>query len=244
MNFKARVNRVISIFISGLMILLVNSFFFSDWLSPQKVDAFTGSEVVISQVYGGGGHQFKNDFIELHNRGNTSFVLDRWLVRYTTAGGSSFETFFESDDNIPPGGFFLVQEAEGSTHLGPELPEPDAIGDMPISLTAGNVKLISMISGEVVDEVGWGETLVFEGSGPAPATDSTTAIQRKDYGNLDTNDNANDFVSLTPYPKNSSFRSYPLFPVPELPAGILLGTSLVGIGVFITIKKRKIQTRD
>src|SRR5438046_9649459 len=51
------------------------------------------SGVVISQVYGGGGNTgatFKNDFIELFNRGASAVNVTGWTVQYGSAGGTSW----------------------------------------------------------------------------------------------------------------------------------------------------------
>ena len=51
--------------------------------------AFAGTQdLVISQVYGGGGNAgsvYKNDFIELHNRGASSVSLAGWSVQYASS---------------------------------------------------------------------------------------------------------------------------------------------------------------
>src|ERR671931_1627540 len=47
--------------------------------------------VVISQVYGGGGNTgapYKNDFVELFNRGTSAIDLSGWSVQYASATGS------------------------------------------------------------------------------------------------------------------------------------------------------------
>ena len=49
-------------------------------------------DIVISQVYGGGGNAgatLKNDFIELYNRGTESVPVTGWSVQYAAAGGTS-----------------------------------------------------------------------------------------------------------------------------------------------------------
>ena len=49
-------------------------------------------DIVISQVYGGGGNtgaQYKNDFIELYNRGPDPVPVTGWSVQYAAAGGTS-----------------------------------------------------------------------------------------------------------------------------------------------------------
>jgi hypothetical protein len=54
--------------------------------------AWAASDVVISQVYGGGGGSgapFKQDFIELFNRGSTPISLSGWTVQYASATGNT-----------------------------------------------------------------------------------------------------------------------------------------------------------
>jgi len=49
--------------------------------------------LVVSQVYGGGGNSgatYKNDFIEIFNRGTSAVSVAGWSVQYTSAGGSSW----------------------------------------------------------------------------------------------------------------------------------------------------------
>src|ERR1051326_1621522 len=51
------------------------------------------SNVVISQVYGGGGNSgapFRNDFIEIFNRGTTTVSLSGWSVQYASSTGSTW----------------------------------------------------------------------------------------------------------------------------------------------------------
>ena len=48
-------------------------------------------DVVISQVYGGGGNSgapYTNDFIELFNRGTSTVSLAGWSIQYTSATGT------------------------------------------------------------------------------------------------------------------------------------------------------------
>ena len=51
-------------------------------------------DLVISQLYGGGGNSgatLKNDFIELYNRGSTTVSLTGWSVQYGAATGTSWQ---------------------------------------------------------------------------------------------------------------------------------------------------------
>src|SRR5437764_714467 len=96
--------------------------------------------VVISQVYGGGGNAgatFKNDFIELFNRGNTAVNLSGWSVQYAPAGSTSWSVT-NLAGTIQPGRYYLVQEAGGAGGT-TNLPTPDATGNINMSATAAKV---------------------------------------------------------------------------------------------------------
>lgn len=56
----------------------------------------------------------------------------------------------------------------------------------------------------IVDLVGYGPTDCFEGAAPAPLLSNTTADFRRNEGCFDTNENANDFVTGSPSPRNTS----------------------------------------
>lgn len=170
--------------------------------------------VVISQIYGGGGNSgatYTHDFIELYNASFSSVSLAGWSVQYASATGLTWQVTALSG-SIAPGGYYLIQQAAGAGGTTP-LPTPDATGSIAMSATAGKVALVNVttaLSGAcptgaaIVDFVGFGSTAnCFEGSGPTPAPSNTTAVLRKDGGNQDTNDNANDFETGAPNPRNS-----------------------------------------
>jgi Lamin Tail Domain len=75
------------------------------------------AQVVISQVYGGGGNAgatYTNDFIELFNRGTVAQNLAGWSVQYTSATGPSgattpnWITTVLPSFNLQPGQYFLI----------------------------------------------------------------------------------------------------------------------------------------
>ena len=58
---------------------------------PMKSALAVSADIVISQVYGGGGNTgapYTNDFIELFNRGTTTVSLSGWSVQYASATGT------------------------------------------------------------------------------------------------------------------------------------------------------------
>ena len=171
------------------------------------------AQVVISQVYGGGGNSgatLKSDFIELHNNSQQAVSLDGWSVQYASATGSSWQTT-ALNGSIAPGGYYLVKQADGSGGS-VALPTPDATGTIAMSGTAGKVALVNStaaLSGACptgnVDFVGFGSTAsCAEGTARAPAPSNTTAILRADNGCTDSDNNSNDFITGTPAPRNSS----------------------------------------
>jgi uncharacterized protein (TIGR03437 family) len=190
--------------------------------------------LVISQVYGGGnnsGAPFRNDFVEIYNRGTTTvdFAATPYSVQYASVG-SNFGTSKTNltAGTIAPGRYFLVKEGGGTTN-GAALPTPDASGSMAMGATSGKVALVAGTTkltaatcpGDdgsspfnpnnpgIADLVGYGSSAAnaghcYEGSGPANALSSSNANFRKAGGCIDTNQNAADFFVASPNPRNSS----------------------------------------
>src|SRR4051794_17255167 len=85
--------------------------------------------VVISQVYGGGGNSgatYRNDFVELFNRGNSQVDITGWTIQYAAATGTSWDKTVLAGV-LQPGQYYLVQAIQGSGGTA-SLPRPDATG--------------------------------------------------------------------------------------------------------------------
>ncbi|HEV2829465.1 MAG TPA: lamin tail domain-containing protein [Pyrinomonadaceae bacterium] len=206
----------------------------SDGQSQGTIQNDDAADLVISQVYGGGNNAsalYRNDFVEIFNRGTTAvdFAVTPYSVQYAGVGSNfgSNKTNL-SAGTIAPGRYFLVQESGGTTNGAP-LPTPDAIGTIAMGNTSGKVALLvgtsalaaltcpgddgsspfNPVDATIADFVGYGNTVstlghCYEGSGPAPAPSNTNADLRKAGGCIDTNDNAPDFFVTAPFPRNSS----------------------------------------
>lgn len=175
-------------------------------------------QVVISQVYGGGGNSgatLKNDFIELYNRGTSAVTMTGWSLQYASSTGT-FNTTTNSY-NIPdgttiqPGKYLLVQAAAGTGGT-VSLPTPDLTCSLALSGTNGKIALSNSqdaisnpTEASVVDFVGYGSANQYEGNGPTAVLTNTTAAIRNGDGTIDTNDNSKDFTTGTPNPRNSSY---------------------------------------
>lgn len=196
---------------------------FRDSFNQQTIPACNGAvvhigtppapAVRISQVYGGGGNSgatYRNDFVELFNAGGATADLTGWSVQYASASGSTWQTTTLAG-TIPPGGYYLVQQAQGAGGT-LDLPTPDATGSIPMSLSSGKVAVVASttplsgscpIDASIADFVGYGTADCAETS-PAPVLSNTTAGFRELDGCEDTDDNAADFFTAAPAPRNSA----------------------------------------
>jgi len=112
-------------------------------LLPFGAAGVHGQSVVVSQVYVGGGNTgtvWRNDFVELFNRGAAPASMAGWSVQYASATGATWQVA-PIEGTIEPGQYFLVQLAAGAGGTQP-LPSPDAMGALALSGTAGKIALV------------------------------------------------------------------------------------------------------
>ena len=186
-------------------------------------------DLVVSQVYGGGGNSgasHTHDFVEIFNRGTAAVPLTGMSIQYASATGTgnfgaTTTMITELAGTIQPKRYFLVQQASNAA-VGAALPAPDQIDATPIAMAAGAGK-IALATGattldcnggsdlcdsdqraRIVDLVGYGNANFFEGAAAAPTLGSTTSAQRDRGGCDDTDDNAADFAALATAPRNSA----------------------------------------
>ncbi len=169
------------------------------------------ADVVINEVYGGGGNSgatYKRDFIEIVNVGDQTVDLAGWSVQYASATGTSWQVT-ALGGILPAGETLVVGQAAGS---GGSTDVPvDVNGSIAMAGGAGKVALVnsaSALSGcgvdcsdldRVVDFVGFGSTANdYAGSGPTPAPSNTNSVSRK--GTQNTPDNSLDFAAGAPSP--------------------------------------------
>jgi uncharacterized protein len=191
--------------------------------------AAASPDLVISQVYGGGGNTdatHTHDFIELFNRGTAAVPLGGKSLQYASAtgtgnlGANATQSTELPAVDLQPGRYFLVQEGAGSGN-GVALPAPDLIDPTPIAMAAGAGK-VAIATGtdslgcnggsvpcsaaqlaRIVDLVGYGGANFFEGAA-APALSSSTAAARAAAGCQDTDNNAADFAAAVPAPRTTA----------------------------------------
>jgi uncharacterized protein len=213
-------------------------------LLPVRATVFAASpDIVISQVYGGGGNSgapYTNDFVELFNHSQQAVSLNGWSIQYASAAGTgnfganSGQLTELGDVSLQPGQYLLVQEAGGAN--GATLPAPDVVDATPINMSAtgGKVALVrSSLSlgcnggstpcsarqmGLVADLVGFGNANFYEGSAAAATLSNATAAFRSSGGCGDTDNNAADFTAAAPDPRNTATALNVCAPLPTNPS--------------------------
>jgi hypothetical protein len=203
-------------------------------------------DVVVSQVYAGGGNAdatFTHDFVELFNRGATAVDVSGWTIQYASASGTAWQATALSG-SIQPGRYYLVQLASAAA-VGSPLPTSDATGTTNLANTGGKIAIVRdatpltcgssagscSASPQVADLIGWGTATDFEGAGAAPALSNTAADLRAASGCTDTDDNAADFAGATPAPRSSSTQGTSCGSTPA-PAGGVSQSAAVDIDIL------------
>jgi hypothetical protein len=180
-------------------------------------------QVVISQLYGGGGATtgtptYMQDFAELFNRSGATVDISGWSVQYASAAGTSWDrcTPIPAGTTIAPGGYFLIKFNQSGTPLGADLTGEDftPASSLAMSATNGKVALVrsgSFLSGAcpaamtlVADFIGYGTADCFEGAAAVGTLSNTTSAQRLMNGCQDTDQNGADFAINLPGPRNST----------------------------------------
>jgi DNA/RNA endonuclease G (NUC1) len=172
-------------------------------------------DVVISQVYGGGGNSgsfWRSDFVELYNRGAEPVDLTGWSVQYASATGTSWQVTVLSG-TIEPGKYYLVQQATGTGGT-QDLPTPEALGT--IAMAAGSAKVLLStaaapqsgacpVGPEIADRLTYGNSNCASAWGNgAPTASAANAVLRVNDGCVDTGVAAADFVALLANPRNGA----------------------------------------
>ena len=196
-------------------------------LSLPQLASAQSPNIVISQVYGGGGSPstaatYRQDYVELFNRSTTDQAVGGFTLQYGAATGTNsfgVSSPLPTGTVIPAGGYYLVALGTGtaSTATGAALPvaaDFTPASTLNLAATAGRIALVSNstpLTGAssasaptVIDFVGYGAADTYEGNMPVAALSTTLAAFRSSDGCNDTNQNATDFAVATPAPRNSN----------------------------------------
>jgi hypothetical protein len=194
-------------------------------------------DLVITQVYTRGGEPgatFRDDFVEIFNRGNVAVNLADYSLQVlvntppspSVPGGltpvSIVVATSGSPLNLDPGKYFLYRFVNGGNNGAP-LPTPDSGGgsfapvlDLPSGI--GRVAIGKGLAAHPYTQFGcavgvdaaladffsYGVANCVEGGANFPAPQPTTAAVRNADGCDDTDDTAADFSTAAPNPRNAS----------------------------------------
>lgn len=217
-------------------------------VAPSATAAPDGSNVVINEVYGGGGNsntEYTHDFVELYNPTDHDIDLSGWTIQQCSKADACPHSATLSG-TIAAKGFYLVQGGTGGGGT-TALPTPDAVEDS-LGFSATDAIAYLKQGDTVVDLVGWGAATNFEGK-PAPKTDKTTSIQRKELG-VDTDNNSADFHVAAPTPQNSGSAGTSTEPstdpgtdVTTDPAEVTPIAQIQGTGAASPLEGKTVKTR-
>ena len=178
----------------------------------QKSSAQRSPEVsphlVISQFQAGGAANANDEFVEIHNTSSSTIDLNGYRIVYRSANGTNDVGPFaqwSTSTIIPAGGYYLIAAA---SYDGPSAAN---ITYDPVACTCsmganGGGLAIKNASESIIDSIGWGTaTNAFVEGAVTSAPGNDNGKARKQSGCQDTDNNANDFETLTPsVPRNSS----------------------------------------
>ena len=186
-------------------------------------------DLVITQVYTRGGEPgatFRNDYVEIFNRGNTTIDLAGYSLQTVVnappqpgggfPGGLTTLTRLFTAPGVPaplePGRYRLFAYASSGENGGPVPADfaPSADYDLPadfgrIALVRGATPLTQFgcapgADAALVDFFSYGATTCAEGPVVVAAPTATTAATRNNNGCADTDNNAADFAVVAPNP--------------------------------------------
>jgi predicted extracellular nuclease len=177
-----------------------------------------GNGLVISEAYvngGSSGASFQNKFVELYNPTGAAVGLSGDSLQYrapTSTVVPSGSQVFALSGSVAAHGHFLIQLPGNGAASNPGDPLPAADlstgGSVNPGAGGGTLFLAAGTSGvlptdpAVVDKIGWGTSNSPEGSA-ATGNSLVLSYQRPATG-ADTDDNAADFTTATPTPRNAA----------------------------------------
>jgi hypothetical protein len=204
--------------------LALTSYSYLSHPPPSQAQATPSADLVISEIYGGGGNAsatYQDDFIEIYNRGTNAQSLNGWSLQYASAASASWDKVALSG-SIGPGQYYLVQLTTTAA-VGANLPTPDltttalgspttgiATGDGKVALVTNNTTLTGTCpqtdgaqTTNIRDFVGYGSANCFETTAAQGPANNITSATRTPSSN-DTNNNLADFTRVTPTPRPAS----------------------------------------
>lgn len=174
-------------------------------LEAENIEHILISEIQIS------GESTNDEFIELYNPTGADIDLKEWDLKKITGNGSVQNIVTNIEGIIPASGYFLIVPRAKCGETGSEscykgTVEKDAEYTTGNYLAKDNAILLYDRNGNLVDKVGWGAAIEFEGEAFGNNPENSQSLERKvDAGIMrDTDNNKDDFIlQVAPTPKNT-----------------------------------------
>ncbi len=193
-------------------------------LSPAGIPASAAALPLLSEVfYDAVGSDNGQSFVEIHGAPGTD--LTGLSVEGINGSDGSVTVSVPLSGVIPADGIFVLADdmGDGTTLVA----DADLLGNFDFQNGPDSVQLLSGAS--VLDALGYGSFGggdVFAGEGSAAADPPAGSSLARVFADVDTDDNAADFVALeTPTPGTA-----PVSAIPEPGTSALLGFGLAGLG--------------
>lgn len=160
--------------------------------------------LVISQVQAGGAANANDEFIEIHNNGAAPVDLNGYRVVYRSAAGTNDVgpmAAWTTPTIIQPGQYMLIASTsyDGGVPFDVEYNPTSCACSMAAAGGGIAIRLGDNNTGTIIDSLGWGtatNAFVEVATSPAPGNDNSKV--RAGSGCTDTDNNSNDFSTLTP----------------------------------------------
>lgn len=179
---------------------------------PNGAFAAYGSR--ISQVYAGGGGDnapgatYRFDYVEVFNSHIGPIDIGGWTLEYMEPGGnwgSTPSSIFVFPEGAVLGAcsYLLIRMGPGGDHGTGVLPTADFVGSLSIQVAGGTIGLFTTVNMDTPcgaeiglrDKVACGAGACAEAAPIGPLAGTTGAVRKRD-GNMDTDNNQNDFAIL------------------------------------------------
>ncbi|WP_340538221.1 ExeM/NucH family extracellular endonuclease [Nocardioides sp. GXZ039] len=187
-------------------------------LSAAPSQAAVAGDLVINEVFGGGGNSgapYNADFVELYNPTSAPISLTGRGLQYRSSNGGSGGVA-ALRGSVPAGSTYLIQVSDAGANGAPVDADLTTQAKLTMSGTAGQVLLLTSTTAyagpagdttaeaSVIDMVGYGPAAnTFEGA-PTGANLSNSTSASRNGSHADTNNNAADFTNGAPTPTKST----------------------------------------
>lgn len=173
-------------------------------------DKDQANHIVISEIQVG-GEGVNDEFIELYNPTGFEVNLENWDLKKKTNSGSENNILNNIEGAIPAYGYFLIvprancgENKNETCYEGAVLADDEYTTDS--FLANDNAVLLYDNNGNLIDKIGWGEAVDFEGEVININPENGQSLERKVINNIiqDIDNNKNDFIlQANPNPRNT-----------------------------------------